>query len=534
MSDALAGTGTLLRLALRRDRVRLAAWVLGIGALTAMTVSSLAEVYPTATDRAIRAELMRNPASILLGGPGYGLDDYTLGAMVANELVLTVVIAAAIMAILLTVRHTRAEEETGRAELVRAGAVGHAAPLAAALGLAAIATTAVGLVITGALVAGGLGAVDSLATGLGTGLTALAFAGVAAVAAQLTEHARAASGTALALLGVAVVVRGAGDIAEQGGSALSWLSPVAWTQQTRAFVDLRWWPLLLTAGIVAGAGALAWRLAGRRDLGAGLVRPRPGPAQASAALSGPVALAARLQRGAVLSWATGLFVLGLVLGSLGDAVAAMLADAPQFAEFLASAPGADPTETFFAATLLYVGLGAGAYAASSVLRMRGEETSGRVEPLLATALSRLHWAGAGLVVTAGAAVVLLVAGGLGMGISAAVVAGDAGLVATLAGAALAYLPAVLLVAGIAAALFGLAPRATPLVWVVVGYAVVLGMLGGLLGLPQWVLDTSPFGVTPALPGAELEAAPLVVLGALAAGLLAAGLAGIRRRDLETA
>ena len=32
---------------------------------------------------------MTNPAAVMLSGPGYGLDDYTLGAMVANEVALT-------------------------------------------------------------------------------------------------------------------------------------------------------------------------------------------------------------------------------------------------------------------------------------------------------------------------------------------------------------------------------------------------------------------------------------------------------------
>ncbi|HXV94883.1 MAG TPA: ABC transporter permease, partial [Pseudonocardia sp.] len=161
--DALAGTGTLLRFALRRDRVRLVIWILAIGALATSTVSSLQTTYPTAADRQARAELMANPAAVMLSGPSFGLDDYTLGAMVANESTLWLVFLAGIMSITLVVRHTRAEEESGRAELVRAGVVGRHTQLTAAMLLLALANTAAAVVIAGGLTGTGLDAAGSLA-----------------------------------------------------------------------------------------------------------------------------------------------------------------------------------------------------------------------------------------------------------------------------------------------------------------------------------------------------------------------------------
>ncbi len=118
-------------------------------------VTALGEVYPTAAERQARAVLMTNPAAVLMGGPAFGLDGYTIGAMVANEGTLTMLVATAIMSILLVVRHTRAEEETGRAELVRAAAVGRRAGLAAATGgpgsgaLIALTAAAAGLFAAG-------------------------------------------------------------------------------------------------------------------------------------------------------------------------------------------------------------------------------------------------------------------------------------------------------------------------------------------------------------------------------------------------
>jgi ABC-2 type transport system permease protein len=125
---------------------------------------------------------------------------------------------------------------------------------------------------------------------------------------------------------------------------------------------------------------------------------------------------------------------------------------------------------------------------------------------------------------------MLVAG-LADGIAAAATTGDASRVATLLGAALAPLPAVLVVIGVAALLVGVAPRFAGLAWVLVGWAVLIGVFGGLLRLPEWATKLSPFGWVPAFPGEDLDAVPLVGLSLVAAALLAVALAGFRRRDL---
>src|SRR5699024_9477305 len=75
--------------------------------------------YPDQQALDARAALLGNPSAVLMTGPAFGRDHYTLWAAVANELFLYVLLAGAIMSILLTVRHTRAEEEAGRLEVLR-------------------------------------------------------------------------------------------------------------------------------------------------------------------------------------------------------------------------------------------------------------------------------------------------------------------------------------------------------------------------------------------------------------------------------
>jgi ABC-2 type transport system permease protein len=532
-----AGTGLLLRAALHRDRRRLAVWVAALGGLVVYAAVALRLVYPTAADRAARGSVVDTPAGILLSGPGYGLGDYTLGAMLANELSTAVLVAAAVMAVQLVVRQTRAEEEDGRAELVLSAAVGRGAPLAAALGCAALAELAVAVVVAAGLVAAGsLPAVDSAALAAGWGLTGLLFGTAAAVCAQVFEHARAATGTALAVLGGAVLARGAGDVLHPRGSWLSWLSPLAWAQQTRPFVDLRPWPLALTVAVTGALVALAVRLGAARDVGAGILAPARGPASASPRLAGPAALLARLQRGSLTGWAAALLVVGALYGSFAGSVTAMVAGNPTLARALGGAVGSGAvgstvTDGYLATVGRLQALLAAAVAVASVLRLRGEETAGRVELLLSTAVDRRRLLAAALGTAAAAGTLLLVLAGAAGGVAAALTTGDGSLLGRSLAADLVQVPAVLVVAAAAAAVVGLLPRWSPAAWALFAWSAVDGLFGPLLRLPGWALRLSPFGWVPRVPAEPLPAASPAGLVVVAALLGLAAVAGFRRRDV---
>jgi len=155
----------------------------------------------------------------------------------------------------------------------------------------------------------------------------------------------------------------------------------------------------------------------------------------------------------------------------------------------------------------------------------------RAEQILATPVSRLRFAGSHLVVADVGSLVILLLVGAAFGITDAAVTGDAAAIRTSVAGALVYTPAVWLVIGIAAALIGVAPRASALSWAFLGLSFVIGMFGQLLNLPAWVLNVSPFQHVPHYPAADLRAPPLVWLLAIAAGLVAIGLAGLRHRDI---
>jgi ABC-2 type transport system permease protein len=277
--------------------------------------------------------------------------------------------------------------------------------------------------------------------------------------------------------------------------------------------------------------AAARALAARRDLGAGLVAPRPGPSVASRRLAGPVGLAVRLQRGSLAGWTAGLFLGGLSYGSLGHAIEDLVRDNDALANLLTAGGGASLTDSFFGTALLMLALIASAYAIASAQRLCVEESTQLVEPLLATAISRWQWAASHLIVALAGSVVVLGAAGLGAGVAFAIVSGDASQVPQLLSAALVHAPAIWALVGLTAALFGLAPRAMPAAWAALGLCLVTGILGDMLNLPGWLTAVSPFEHTPQLPAADLTVSPLAILVAITAGLVTLGLVAFRHRDL---
>ncbi|WP_406512483.1 ABC transporter permease [Streptomyces sp. NBC_00161] len=522
MKNQLAGTGTLLRLALRRDRVMMPVWIMVVAMTVFSLPASLESVYGTAAERARLLGTMDTNGSLrALYGPVFG---DSIGALTAWRGGIFAGVLAGIMSLVVVVRHTREEEETGRQELLSAAMVGRRAPLTAALLAALTANVLAALLVTGGLA--GRGAGGALALGVGIGATGMLFAALAAIAAQLTESARLAKGLAGALIGAAFVLRAAGDAGSAAGSsALTWVSPLGWLEHVRAFAAERWWVLGLFAAAVAVQVAAAYALAGRRDLGMSFLPARPGPAEGRLGSAG--ALAWRLQRGSLIGWSLGFLVAGVVFGGMTDGATQLVGDNERTREIIERMGGQSGIADAFLATMAgMLGMVAALYIVSAVLRLSGEESGQRAEPLLANAVGRLRWAGGHLAVAFGGSALILLLAGLGLGI------GHGRDVGAAVGACLAQLPAVWVIGALAALLHGAAPRYAVAAWAVAGTALTLGWIGPALNLPQAVLNLSPFAHLPKLPGAEAVAwAPLCALTALAAALLAAGLTALRRRDL---
>lgn len=525
------GTLGLLRLYLRRDRVVLPLWVLLLSVpLATVYVGGTAAVYPTEADRAsIAASIMASPAQRALYGQVYNDSVGAVGIWKAS--MFHVLIAVAV--ILTVIRHTRADEETGRAELIDSTAVGRHANLTAALLLAGGASLLTGVIGTAGLLTLDIPATGSVTFGAALACSGLVFAGVAAVAAQLSASARFARGAAFSVLAAAFTLRAVGDAGTRA-EFLSWLSPLGWSLQTRPFAGDRLWVLGLHVALAVGLITLAYLLLGRRDVGAGLIAERAGPGRAGAGLRGAVALAWRLDRGALLLWTVGLSLYGLLIGSIVHGIGDEIGSSEAARDIVVRLGGTDEMEqAFIAVGFGILGMVAAAFAISLTLRLHQEESTQHAEAVLAGAVSRNRWLTSHLVFAIGGPAVALLIAGLITGLAYGATVGEvtAKLPTVLTTAAV-QLPAVWLPAAITVALFGLLPRFTPVAWGVLVAFIAVFLLGSVADAPAWLLNLEPFTHIPRVESGSFSPVPLLWLLALDSALLTAGAIAFRHRDLR--
>lgn len=528
----LAGTGTLLKIWFRRDRIMLPAWVYLLLAAVVSTAYSFKSLYKTPESRASLATGVNASAvTRALAGPVHGAD--SAAALATWKIGVTGTILVAVMSILLVIRHTRAEEESGRLELLGANVVGHRAPLSAGVLVAVTVNVLLAVLIPVALIFMGSDAAGSLAFAASWATTGLVFSLIAAVTAQLTETSRSANGLALAFLGVAYLVRAIADAGSRF-AWLTWLSPLGWSEQVRAFGGDRWWVLALPLAASAALGVGAYVLLGHRDHGAGILPVGLGPARAAPSLRSPLALAWRLQRGLLLAWTAGFVVYGLAVGSITEGLDAMVGTSEATRKLLTQMGGSRGLiDSFLATDIGIMGLLAAAYAVQAVLRLRAEETGRRLETLMATPATRTRWALGHVAVAVLGTVVLMAAYGLLSGLAYGVSTSNVGReVPRQLGAALTQLPAIWAVAAVGVLLFGVAPRFVQAAWGVLAVVLSFGQLGPVLKVPQWTMDLSPFTHVPKLPGGTYSSVPMGWLTLVAVAIGVVGLIGLRRRDLD--
>ncbi|MEO8829524.1 polyketide antibiotic transporter [Lapillicoccus sp.] len=526
-----AGTATLVRLALRRDRLVIPLSIVGLVALAGGSAKSSLDLFQgQATIDATRA-LLASPAILAMYGPVANPDNPDSFAVFKTLLLGAV--ALAILAVVVVRRHTRTEEEAGRTELVGAGVVGRRAPLTAAVIVSAGTVLVTSALAAASLVGAGLGPTGSVAFGAAWASAGLVFTGVTAVAAQLTATTRGCGAWALGALAVAYLLRAVGDTATGAASALTWLSPLGWAEKIEVFGENRLvvalLPLAVSGLLVVGAYALQ----ARRDIGSGLLAARPGPRRAPASLRSPWALAWRLQRATLLGWAVAYAVLGVVLGGVAGSVGA-IASSAQMQDLLRKLGGTagSITDIFVSTEVQFLAIGAAAYGISAALRLRSEEADLHTEQVLATgATRRVVLASHALVALLGSALLMLL---LGASLALGTASGSDGFAAALGHvlpSALATIPPVWVCVGLALAIFGSAPRVVYAAWGLLALFVFVGEFGSLVDLPQVAIDLSPFVHAAVVPGTAVVALPLVVLLALAGALVTAAGVAFRRRDI---
>jgi polyether ionophore transport system permease protein len=513
-------------------RVRNGAFALFLALYAFVQAVGYRHAYPTLADRLQFAKAFGANKTLQLF---YGVphDLTTVGGYTAWRGGGIGSIVAAFWGLLAAVRATRAEEDSGRQELVLAGVVGRRGAYLAALLAIAAGAVALWLAFFVGLVAGRLAVGGSAYLALATVVTIAVFAGVGMVASQVASSRRVALELGGIVLAVAFLLRVIADLST-GLGWLRWATPLGWSEELRAFAGPRPWVLVLPAVTSLGLLVLAGRIALRRDVGRGLITGRDSRPPRLRLLSSPTALALRSELGSVSGWLAGTAAYALVIGLLSTSFSASNIPASlreQLAKLGASLT--TPSGALGVYFLFFV-FAVSIFCCAQVGAARHEEAEERLETLFASAVGRTRWLGGRLLLAAGGAAAIAATVALVAWAGAASQNADVSLLRMLE-AGLNCLPIALLFLGLATLAFALLPRASVgLSYALVSVAFVWQLVASVLGVPRWVRELTPFAHVGLVPAQSFRPGAALLMLALAVSTTGVGLWAFRRRDLQVA
>ncbi len=538
--NSFSGTWRLIRLVLRVDRIKLPLWLLLTVGIIAVSIPQLTHAYGSGAQR--QAYVAATAPSVVTRLWNGALTGPSIGEISVVETAFIAFLMIALLNIFLVIRHTRKNEELGRAELLGASVVGRQATLTAVLLIAFVANLLCALLLYIIATSNGLPSSGAVLYGVGVGASGMFFAVMAAVMAQLFQSARAANSASVGVFGIALLIRGTGDATGSlaaGGLGVqtnwfSYLSPLGWVTGSRPYgQEQPAWLLLFIPLILCGLVA-AYTLLVKRDMGAGIFAPRLGRAHAKPALLRRFGLQWRINRTSFISWLIGMILVGATLGGVAKEFESLLAGNEEMQKMLtAFGGGGSVSDIMFSATFVIMAIATAAYIIQLLVRMHTEETSGRLGLTLSTNQSRTNWIITNTAFAFMTGTAILIATGAVTGATYGMVTGGvAHNTVKLTAAILVQLPAVLVLASVSTLLFSVLPKLfVPAAWSLLAASLLDFQLGALLNLPQWLINISPFTHTPAAPAANLSVLPLVLLSTIFVGTYAASIVLMSRRDL---
>ena len=535
MRGNFKNTAVLIRLILRRERINSTVWILITGLFSAFIVFLFDNGF--GADEASLAEMaaiMENPAMVAMIGPAYGLDNFTIGAMLSVMMLVFTAIAIAVMNILFVVRHTRADEERGRYEVVRSLPTGRTANLHAAMIASLIINIILSLFTALCLFMTGYESITlngSLLFGTLLGSVGLVFAAIAALFAQISSNSRGAKGLSILVMGIFYMIRAIGDV---NAEALSVISPLGIITRSQPYVGNYWWPVFVLLAASVPVTALAYRLNSKRDIDQGLLPDKKGRAHGGKLLRTPFGLALKLLKNPLIIGMLAIFTIGASYGSVMGDIDGFIETNEMYRQLMLIDPDFPMLMSFLGMINFMASMMALIPMLLYVLKAKGEEKEIRAELIIAAPVCRYKYLGGYAIIAFASSVVLQFATAIGLwSVGTSVLDNPADMpFADLLAANLVYLPALWVMISIAVFLIGFAPKFTGLIWAVYGFVFFVGFIGRTPAFPDWFPKLTPYGYIPQLPMEDISYLALGVLTLIAASLTAAGFWFYSKRDIN--
>ena len=536
-TSPLAGWEAYLWILLRRFRFQIVAWLAPLWLLVGVTAPSYESVYPSLATRTVLIEQMRkSPGTQLLYGyvpmPG------RLGQLLQWETGTFLLVCTSLMAILLTCRMLRGDEDEGLIEVLRSTGTGRAVPLV-------VPVTVVWMIIGG--LSAGVGSILTWQTRsieeltvsgawalAGTiCVTGWAFSAIAAVASQLGRQVGQARSLSMIVLAIAFVMRVSADQLSDGSRSdwLRWMTPLGWRDLVRPYTDDRFTVLAVCCTVAIALALSAVVLAARREYLDGYL-PDRSSSQRRWRIRGHMDLLARLSRRGVLGWALASTGLAALYGSVSGSVNDLLAPDSPTASYVGKMASGSAVEQFMSLLTVVTVLLVAVAAVRRMNRLAGLEHAGLVEVELATGVSRSRLFLSQVLSALLESIVLLLVSATVLAATTATQLTDDHAVARSFVFTVSQLPGMVAAVGIAAALVGMAPKLTGMSWAVVAWSAFAQFFGGLVELKDWTKDLSVLGHHLDIVGSP-DWKPLAVQTAVGIVGVAIGVVAYTRRDLPS-
>jgi len=556
---------------LRRERITSSVWIASLVFMIVGLVPGMRQALDADSQTALFA-MMENPSLVAMMGPAYSLVNKTFGSLYTGVMLLISALAVGLMNIFLIIRHTRADEEKWRYEVVRSLPVGRLANMNAAL-LTAVVVNVVLAVITGlGMYAFGdesMSLNGSMLWGAILGVTGLVFAAIAALFSQLCASSRSANGYSFGVLMFLYLLRAPGDMEIRiiGGEVitgssetLSLISPLGLIMRSQAYIEDYWWPVLVVLGMAILISVLAFYFNSIRDIDQGIFPARRGRATGSVLMRSPFGLSFKLLRTAIIVWLIGMFSLGYSYGTVAGDIDQFMASNELWQQLMIGPTGIEMmneagftpeqilevirnavldlgytlTELFMSTITNIMGVFALVPLFLFILRAKNEEKDGRTELILSTPVCRYKYLAGFAVIAFVSAVVIQFILAISLYASAINELPDPSELSLqfLLAANMVYLPALWVMLGLAIFIIGVAPKASGILWGYFTFSLFLMFFGRMNIFPEWLQKLSPFGFIPQLPIDEINYLTLGIMTVIAAVLTAAGFISYGKRDIN--